>query len=1306
MRSRWTPWLPILLAVFLLVGTDLVGPGGPTDPVRAASELAAPVRAAAATPVSGAPRSTGSVEVAPGYAPPSGVVSLGPTAASTEWDVAVGLPSQDPTGLAAFVAAASVPGAPGYRDFLTAAQADARFGAAPQAVAAARDYFAGFGLETTVDPDGLLVLVSGTSAGFSAAFDTTFDEYRTSAGTTFVDHPTPAVLPASLGTDGVFGLGNVTPLVPDVSAASSAGGPAPDAACTGPAGGLSPCAIADAYDIAPLEANGTTGAGIRIGVVDAYAAAEGQSQLASDLATFAADTSLSVGNVSYLYPVPTDTDLNASGTNSAWALEDALDLEWARASAPGATIDMTFSPNSGAGLYAAIDWLVANGAVDVVSMSWGEPDTGIYNAFSGPCTSACNASTDGSYEILGPVLELGAAEGITFFAASGDCGAADGTSGDATNFPASDPYVTGVGGTVLSLGTNDSYAGESAWSGNETGAVSPGCTNGGGSGGGFSPFPEPWWQAGIDDPNGLRGVPDVAMDAGTPVAVVVDGASEGVLGTSVGTPIWAGIAALADQYAGEDLGLLTPSLYDVLRGSAYADEFHDIVDGSNGYSAGPGWDPVTGIGSPIVGALVPSLARGGALAGGGLATSVFASPRSGRAGLTVSFAMNATGGTGSYPLEGISFGDGNSVLWNGTVVRHTYAIDGDYLAQSFVADGSGNTSTSLPVLIAVGGSDLSVDLTAAPSAPALGAPVTLSASASGGTAPYNFTFYFGDGSYSAPGPAAVVHDYGVAGAFCAEVIATDAAAPMGAGASARVPIAVGGATPANCTAEPTPLTVTPNASARVLDAPADYGTSLFTVTGGATGPGGLAPSTSLASNDSYLAACGCEIFRHPGNYSVTEWANDSVDGSAEASANVTVAPALDVTFAASALSGFAPLKVYYFSSATGGVGANANLTRWTFGDGASAVGHSVSTIYEVPGEYVAIGQLSDLGRGNGSEAFLVDVEPAAAGVPLGVTATISPAVNVSSGADVRFTATAVGTPAETDFTQILWNLGDGHSAFGTSVTETYYAPADAAQNDSLAGAVTVETSYLDPVYSTGFDLAPFFAIEPGGRTPRTDALVGAASVSPSENLVPFPIFGNASGSGPGGVLVSWNFGDGSTASALSVEHSLYASQGYAVAATITDGYGDRAVLLTAVTANGPLGIAGGPSPPTGPKPLTVTIATAAYGGKGPPYRYEWTLLNGSQPTTSTVSLYLPQVGTYVVHLNVTDRSGARIERNFTIVVTYPDPWAAAAILGGSAGIGALLAVVVRSRRAPRRPKPGEDPWLDHPRTASDGTPVW
>ena len=90
-------------------------------------------------------------------------------------------------------------------------------------------------------------------------------------------------------------------------------------------------------------------------------------------------------------------------------------------------------------------------------------------------------------------------------------------------------------------------------------------------------------------------------------------------GTSASAPIWAALIALADQYAGRPLGFVNPALYRIARSAAYHRAFHDITAGNNtaiwppttitGYRAGPGWDPVTGLGSPDAQALIPLLAR-------------------------------------------------------------------------------------------------------------------------------------------------------------------------------------------------------------------------------------------------------------------------------------------------------------------------------------------------------------------------------------------------------------------------------------------------------------------------------------------------------------------------------------------------------------------------------------------------------------------------------------------------------------------------------------------------------------------------
>jgi subtilase family serine protease len=120
-----------------------------------------------------------------------------------------------------------------------------------------------------------------------------------------------------------------------------------------------------------------------------------------------------------------------------------------------------------------------------------------------------------------------------------------------------------------------------------------------------------------------RGVPDVSANADSDTAMALeysDGEFRAATGTSASTPLWAGVIALADQAAGRHLGFVNPALYSIARGPAYHQAFHDVVTGDNsvisatgvfeGYTAGPGWDPVTGWGSPDAQYLVPLLAHG------------------------------------------------------------------------------------------------------------------------------------------------------------------------------------------------------------------------------------------------------------------------------------------------------------------------------------------------------------------------------------------------------------------------------------------------------------------------------------------------------------------------------------------------------------------------------------------------------------------------------------------------------------------------------------------------------------------------
>jgi PKD repeat protein len=1280
--SRRTRVLAVVagsLLAFVSIAFPVGGPGG----AGATGALAA------VSPRGGG----GLVEVAGAYAPSAGATWLGTLPAPTPLTLLVGLSSRDPGGLSAYEAASETPGTGVYRHFLTPAEIAARYGPTPSSLHATEQYFAEFGLRSQLSPDGLLLTVTGASGAVAGAFGTTFDRYTSADGRTFFSHPTPAHLPGSLEVAGVYGLGNVTPFTPLVSGPALPSDVAsPAAGCSAGPPGLAPCQVSTAYDAAGLIASGTDGSGERIGIVDTYDGGQSQSALESDLASFDSEFSLPTPSVSYNYPVPTGTNLNA--TSDDWGVEEALDLEWAHASAPGASIAMTFAPNSGVGLYEAVDWLVAHQLVDVLSLSWGEPDVGVYNAYAGPCTTECNATSDGSYEVLGPVLAAAAAEGISVFVATGDCGAADGTSGVSTDYPASDPSVTAVGGTDLLVNASGVYQSESGWSGNSSGAASPGCQNQGGSGGGFSPFPRPYWQSGSGVPSSpyVRAVPDVSADAGNPVAIVYASSSDEVGGTSVATPIWAGFGAILDQSAGTRLGLLDPGLYAILRGSEYASDFHDITTGNNGYSAGPGWDPVTGIGSPIVAALAHNLAAPGP-SGSNLLATLYANVTSGPAPLSVRFGVAASNGTAPYPLEGVYFGDGNSLLATRGSVVHTYDAPGVYAAVAFVADATGNLTASEPVAIVVGGGPgLTVTLSPSTSAPTVGSSVTFTASVVGGISPYSYLFAFGDGTFlNWSASARTSHVYGAPGGFCAEVLVQDSAVPVDGGESAPVAIGVGGTLAPDCTPSLGPLNVTALPSPAVRDAPADF-PALFQVSGGASGAGGEGLTYAYTSSDPYVGACDCTILRTPGTYPVSLTVTDLLGHQASNTTTVTVAPALTATFSTSTLYGLAPLTVRFTVAVSGGYEANASRTAWVFGDGASTAGATVSHTYLAPGFYSATGDVSDAGFGNSSEGFLVEVLPANATEAL--TATFAPAVNLASGTTVRFAGATHFVNGSLAPSVLEWDLGENGTAWGPAPAQTYYAGVPGS-DAALGATVTAVWGGSLPNTTATLTSPALFASEAGGFVPWADALHLSASGAPANGSTGLEWSGGATVVGPGPGPVGWSFGDGTVLSGSAVHHTYSAAGTYTVNVTETDLWSDAAVVPLGVRVGSgpavPLLVQGGPSVEKGTAPLTVDFSASATGGTGP-YSFAWATGDGTSGTNATFAHTYTTAGRYTASLLVHDSHGSEVQQNWTIVVVAASHPALLAGLELYLVIGAVVAAVAAGsallwRRRERPPPP-------------------
>ncbi len=303
--------------------------------------------------------------------------------------------------------------------------------------------------------------------------------------------------------------------------------------------------------------------------------------------------------------VSVDGGTNSPGDPNGPDGEVMLDIEVAGAIAPGAKIVVYFAPNTDQGFLDAITTAVHDTAnqPSVVSISWGGPES--------DWTSQALTNFDEAFQAA-------AAMGVTVCAASGDNGSSDGVN-DGNNhvdFPASDPFVLGCGGTALQA-ANEQIVNETVWND---------LPNGGATGGGVSDvFPLPTWQDGFDVPSptvqgGGRGVPDVSGDAdpNTGYNILVDGETAVIGGTSAVAPLWAGLVARINQQLGKPIGFLNPLIY---AQAVEASGFHDIIQGNNGaFSAAEGWDPCTGLGTPDgvpLGALLTSTPAARAARAGG-----------------------------------------------------------------------------------------------------------------------------------------------------------------------------------------------------------------------------------------------------------------------------------------------------------------------------------------------------------------------------------------------------------------------------------------------------------------------------------------------------------------------------------------------------------------------------------------------------------------------------------------------------------------------------------------------------------------
>ena len=511
---------------------------------------------------------------------PSGSRKIGPCDPQEQIQVTVflrrgGSPKQFPD----FTKIGKLP--PAQRKHLSRAQFASRHGARLGDIKKIRAFAAHNKLKVVeVSRPRRSVLLSGSVAAFSRAFNVELNSYQHSTNTSRM-RTGSIQIPAALNgiIEGVFGLDNRPQAKPHFrirkQSQIAARANAASASFNAPQ-------VAQAYDFPA----GTTGSGQTIGILELSG---GYS--ASDLATYFKNLGIAMPKVT---AVSVDGATNSpTGDPSGPDGEVELDIEVSGAVAPSAQIAVYFTPNTDQGFLDALTTAVHDTKLTpaVVSISWGGPESSWTQQALSSFNSACeDASTIG----------------VTILVASGDDGSTDGaSSGTPTvDFPASSPYVLACGGTKLTL-SGTKISSEQAW--NEL------SSDEGATGGGVSEvFALPSYQQSANvpkAPNGFvgRGVPDVAGDADpeTGYNVLVDGQQTVIGGTSAVAPLWAGLLARINQSLGKNVGYLNPLLYT----NSVEATLHDITIGSNGtYSAGPGWDACTGLGTPDGAALLAALA--------------------------------------------------------------------------------------------------------------------------------------------------------------------------------------------------------------------------------------------------------------------------------------------------------------------------------------------------------------------------------------------------------------------------------------------------------------------------------------------------------------------------------------------------------------------------------------------------------------------------------------------------------------------------------------------------------------------------
>lgn len=553
--------------------------------------------------------------------------------------------------LTALASAVSDPSSPSYRRYLPAGAFAQRFGATSRTLSALERSLRARGLDPTgVSGNRLAVHVVGRARAVERAFATPLTAYRLADGTTGFANSNAPLVPAlrSSPVQAVLGLDTLSPMATTslafhetppraarpsaaaAAAAAAAGGPVPSASCApaAAASGYTADQIASAYGFDGLYAAGDLGAGVSVGLIEFSPVS------ASDIAAYAS---------CYGLASPSVTIARVGGgprtPSVANEVEAELDLEDVVGLAPQAHVVVYEGTDaggavSGSSAYDTYATAVNADVVQVISTSWGS------------CEEAVGSDAAAAEQTL---FEQAALQGQTVVAAAGDEGSEDcfGTVGGAggevlaVDDPASQPYVTAVGGTTLDLGGAPT---ESVWD-TTLHVSSPGA----GGGGVSRLWAMPLYQSSAASSLGVSGalsncgvdllahvpplidaahtggscraIPDVSADAGAPYAVYctlgqptecANGGWTGLGGTSAAAPTWAALFALTDASSScattGAVGFANPALY-AIAASAYSASFLDVTTGSNDltganpghYNASAGFDLATGLGTPITG---------------------------------------------------------------------------------------------------------------------------------------------------------------------------------------------------------------------------------------------------------------------------------------------------------------------------------------------------------------------------------------------------------------------------------------------------------------------------------------------------------------------------------------------------------------------------------------------------------------------------------------------------------------------------------------------------------------------------------